>query len=172
MAMGRWRMVMKSRLTILAAPPAVCLLVALWAMSVPGAPQALRECLRATTVEMMPLPEGCAPTDETPPASLMRVVEQQRDFYHLTLQRLILCRTPRRFPQSEPSFAETAFDAATRRRWLPLYVGCCSYQFRRHVAVVVADVNESGSMVVEAALVQSSWDYLRLNWARDRSPWF
>jgi hypothetical protein len=143
----------------------------LWVSKPYGATQALGECLRPTTVEMMPLPDGCIQTHETPPVNLMRIVEYQRNFYHLALQTVVVCRTARRLPQSEPGFTEAAFSEEIRKRWLPLYVGCCSYQFRRHVAVVLADVNNNGSLIVEAALVQSRWLYLRLNWRKDRSYW-
>src|SRR5260370_30621811 len=44
----------------------------LWIIEPYGASQALAECLRHTTVKMMPLPEGCIQANETPPANLMR----------------------------------------------------------------------------------------------------
>jgi hypothetical protein len=141
----------------------------LWISEPYGAMQALGECLRPTTLTMIPLPEGCEQTSEVPPANLMRIVEYQRAFYHLTLQRLVVCRSPRRYPQNEPTFSELAFSEKVRKQWRPLYVGCCSYQFRRHVTVVVAENNERGSVLVVAALIQSRWRFLRLNWHKYRS---
>jgi hypothetical protein len=70
----------------------------------------------------------------------------------------------------EPDFTEQAFDQNTRRRWLPLYVGCCSYQYRRHVAVVIAQQDERGSLISQAALIQSRREFLRSNWMNIGSP--
>lgn len=137
-----------------------------------AATRALREYFRPTVVKMMPLPKGCTPTDETPPANLMRIVEYQRNFYHLEMQKVIVCRTNNVLPQGGPEFLKEVFGDEIRKRWLPLYVGCCSYQFRRHVVVVIASADLNGSVVVEAALIQSRWEYLRSNWAKDRSYWY
>ena len=166
-------MTRKSQWRLLAATLTTFVAAILWVSEPYGAAQALAECLRPATTKMMPLPEGCIQTSETPPENLMRIVERQRASYGLTLQRVVVCRTARRLSSSGPDLAEAAFSEETRKRWLPLYVGCCSYQFRRHVAVVVADVSENGSLLVEAALVQSRWLYFRLNWRRnDRSYWY
>jgi len=162
----------KSGLVVAALALAMFLVVALWVGGPLGATQALGEYLRPTTVEMMPLPDGCVPVNEAPASNAVRIVEHQRNVYHLALQKVVVCRTARRFPHLEPDFTELAFSPETRKRWLPLYLGCCSYQFRRHIAVVVADSNESGSVIVEAALIQTRWDYLRFNWSRNRSSWF
>lgn len=138
----------------------------LWVIA-PNAPKrALGEYFRPTTVKMMPLPKWCVQTDEAPPTNLMHIVEYQRSFYGLQLQKIVVCRTKERIP------AGPAFDEDIRHRWLPMYVGCCSYQFRRHVAVVLANVDDSGSVIVEAALIQNRWAYLRSNWNKDRSEWY
>src|ERR1035441_8285576 len=89
----------------------------------------LGECLRPTTVEMMPLPKGCIPTTAAPPANLMWIVDSQESLYHLTRQKLVVCITALCLPRIEPDFSEAAFDQEVRKRWPPLYVGCCSYQF-------------------------------------------
>jgi len=107
-----------------------------------GVTQALGEYLWPTTVKLMPLPSDCVPTNEASSPEALRIVEYQRNFYRLSLQKMVVCRTPRKFPEMEPDFTEQAFDQNTRRRWLPLYVGCCSYQYRRHVAVVIAQLDE------------------------------
>jgi hypothetical protein len=133
---------------------------------------AIGECLRNTTVEMIPLPEGCIQTKEIPPENLMRIIEQQEVFYHLELQKVVVCKTANRLSSDGLDLIKGAFSEETRKRWLPLYVGCCSYQFRRHVTVVAAQADENGSLIAEAALVQSRWDYLRANWAKDRSYWY
>jgi hypothetical protein len=162
----------KAKKVLLAVIFLVLVVVAvLWIVRPYGATQAVAEYFRSTTVQMMPLPEGCVPTNETPPSNLTRIVEDERRFYRLSLQKVIVCRSNRRFPQTEPDFTNAAFSEETRKRWLPLYVGCCAYQFRRHIAVVVADVDERGPVIVEAALVQSRHDFLRLNWARKRRGW-
>jgi hypothetical protein len=143
-----------------------------WSPNLRQAMRTLGECIRPTTVEMMPLPKGCVPTTEAPPANLMRIVDRQEGFYRLTRQKLVVCTTASRLPSGEPDFSEAAFAEDVRRRWLPLYVGCCSYQFRRHVTAVAADPKEAGSVVVEAALVVGRWDFFRLNWSNEHSGWF
>jgi hypothetical protein len=144
-----------------------------WGRELRRAALILGECLRPTTVEMMPLPNGCVQTTEVPPSNLMRIVDYQQSFYHLTRQRLVVCVTPARLPLSEPDFTRATFPREVRTRWLPLYVGCCSYQLRRHVAVVAASPSRAGSIVVEGALIQSRWDFFRLNWrSKDRDAWF
>ena len=97
----------------------------------------------------------------------MRIIESQRSFYRLSLQKIVVCRTPRRASPTE------AFTGQIRKQWLPLYVGgCCSYQFRRHVAIMIADADETGTVIVEAALLQTRWEYLRRDWRTDRSDWY
>jgi|HubBroStandDraft_2_1064218.scaffolds.fasta_scaffold00974_3 hypothetical protein len=135
------------------------------------ATQALLDAATPKVLKMMPLPKDCIVADEPPPPGLMRMVEFQRGFYRLTLQKVVVCRTPRQLPQSEPDFTNVAFGEETRRRWLPVYVGCCTYEFRRHFAVVVADVNDQGSLVVEAALVQNRWEYFKHNWNKKQPAW-
>ena len=135
-----------------------------------GVTQALGEYLWPTTVKLMPLPSDCVPSNEAPSPEALRIVEYQRSFYRLSLQKMVVCRTPRKFPEMEPDFTEQAFDQNTRRRWLPLYVGCCSYQYRRHVAVVIAQKDERGSLISQAALIQSRREFLRSNWTKIGSP--
>ena len=157
-------------LTLLGVGLAV-LIVVVWAGGSFVATQALVELARPQTLKMMPLPVGCIVENELPPPDLMRNVEFQRDFYRLTLQKVVVCRTPYRFPQSEPDFTNAAFGEQTRKLWFPVYVGCCSYVFRRHYAVVVADVNDQGSLIAEAAIVQSRWEYFRHNWSKKEPAW-
>jgi hypothetical protein len=133
--------------------------------------QALIDIVVPRAVKMMPLPEGCALANEPPPPSLMRMIGFQRDYYRLTLQNVVVCRTPHRFPLSEPDFTNAVFGEETRKIWLPVYVGCCTYEFRRHFAVVVADVTDGGTLIVEAALVQSRWEYFRHNWSKKQPAW-
>src|ERR1700722_2007229 len=133
--------------------------------------QALADLAVPRTLEMMPLPEGCVVANEPPPPNLVRMVEYRRDFYRLTLQKMVVCKTPHRFPQSEPDFTNAAFGEEIREVWLPVYVGCCTCEFRRHFAIVLADVNDKGSLIVEAALVQNRWDYFRHNWNKKQPAW-
>lgn len=135
-----------------------------------GVTQALGEYLWPTTVKLMPLPSDCVPSDEALSPEALRIVEYQRSFDRLSLQKILVCRTPRKFPGMEPDFTEQAFDQNTRRRWLPMYVGCCSYQYRWHVAVVIAQQDERGSLISQAALIQSRREFLRSNWMNIGSP--
>jgi hypothetical protein len=144
---------------------------ALWTLAPHGAKQAAREYLAPTSVEVMPLPDGCIQKDGVPPASLLSIVERQRASYHLSLQKVAICQTTQTF-RSQEDLVAASLSLEMGKLWLPLYIGCCSYQFRRHVVVLAADATEKGSLVIEASLVQSRWDFLRLNWTRDRSSWF
>jgi hypothetical protein len=135
-----------------------------------GATRALGEFLLPTTVRVMPLPSDCVPSNETPSPEAQRIVEYQRSFYRLSFQKIVVCRSSRTFPKGEPDFTSQVFDDDTRRKWLPLYVGCCSYQYRRHVAVVIAQQDERGSLISQAALIQSRRDFLRLNWTKIGGP--
>jgi hypothetical protein len=141
----------------------------LWIGRFFDAMQALGEYLRPTTIEGTYLPQGCTQTSETPPSDLMRIVENQESLYHLALQKVVVCRTTYRllgFEQRFPGGLNLGEEDPCR----PLHRGCCSCQFRRHVIVDVADPSGSGSVLVQAALIQSRWDYLRLNWNNVR-PW-
>ena len=107
---------------------------------------------------------------ETPSPEALRIVEYQRSFYRLALQEIVVCRTPRKLATMEPDFTEQVFDASTRRKWLPLYVGCCSYKYRRHVAIVTAQQDEKGPVISQALLIQSRLEFLRANWTKIGSP--
>ena len=118
----------------------------------------------------MPLPADCVPSNEAPSPEALRIVQCQKSFYRLALQEVVVCRTPRKFPNIEPDFTEQVFDQSTRRKWLPLYVGCCSYKFRRHVAIIIAQQDERGSLISQAALIQSCREFLRSNWTKIGKP--
>jgi hypothetical protein len=135
-----------------------------------GITHALTEYLLPTTVQLMNLPSDCVPSNETPSPEALRIVEYQRSFYRLSFQKIVVCRTPRKFPSMEPDFTDQVFAQNTLRKWLPLYVGCCSYQYRRHVAVVISQQDERGALISQAALIQSRWDFLRFNWAKIGGP--
>lgn len=129
---------------------------------------ASREYLGPGGMQMMPLPKGCLPVHEGSPVALLEIVEGQKKAYRLELQRIIVCRMSSQLPNREPDFTLAAFDDKTRSQWLPLYVGCCAYQFRRHVTVVAQQNDGQGAIVVMAALIQSRWNYLRfLRWHCD-----
>lgn len=132
--------------------------------------QAVGEYLWPTTIKFMPLPSDCIPSNQSPSPEALRIVEYQRSFYQLSLQKIVVCRTPRKFPGTEPDFTDDVFDRNTRGKWLPLYVGCCSYQYRRHVAVVIAQQDERGSLISQAALIQSRRDFWQFNWTKTRRP--
>ena len=128
--------------------------------------EALLECLRPTTVKLIPLPATCVPTDLAPPPDLLRIVEYQRRHYRLLVQQVVVCRAAASPLPDMGNLVGGNASGNDRERWLPLYVGCCAYQFRRHVAVLAANVHESGYVMVEAALVQGRWDYLRASMAK------
>ena len=134
-------------------------------------PQALGEYVRPTTVEGGFLPKGCIQTNEISPPDLMRIVENQRNLYHLALQKVVVCKSSYRLLGFEARFVGLTFSDDDPCR--PLLKGCCSCQFRRHVVVEVADPSSDGSVLVCANLIQSRWDYLRLKWNKgQRAPWF
>lgn len=143
--------------------------VLLWCGSF-GVTQAMGEYFWPTTVTMMPLPSDCVPTDEPPSSEALRIVQYEKSFYHLALQKIVVCRTPRKLPTMEPDFTDQVFDKSTRRKWRPLYVGCCSYQYRRHVAIVIAQQDERGYLISQAALIQSRRQFLRSNWTKLGRP--
>ena len=140
-------------------------LALLWGGSL-GVTQAMGEYLWPTTVKLMPLPQDCVLSEEAPSPETLRIVEYQRSFYRLAIQKIVVCRTPRKLPTMEPDFTVQVFDQSTRRKWLPLYVGCCSYKYRRHVAIVIAQQDERGSLISQAALIQSRGEFLRSNWTK------
>lgn len=92
---------------------------------------------------------------------MMHIVNLQRELYGLTLQKVTMCKTETPLPSVEPNFSDEVFDEDTRAKWLPVYSGCCTYQFRRHFAVVVAEPSGTGSVVLTAALIQSRSRYAR-----------
>jgi hypothetical protein len=122
---------------------------------------ALGEYLRPTQIVEIPLSVACAPSMERPSARAMTIIESQAKQYHLVLQSVVVCRTSQRVTQSEPGFAEMFFNTDIRAKWLPAYVGCCTYSFRRHFAIVVAENSSEGALIVRASLIQGRWEYLK-----------
>jgi hypothetical protein len=120
---------------------------------------ALAEYFRPTTSELMPLSEDCVEVREQPSVKFLQIVRSQELAYNLTLQKIVSCKTQHQIPLAEPSFSQLMFDQETRNRWLPLYIGCCTYQFRRHFTVVAAQPSEGGFDVTRAALIQNRTDY-------------
>jgi len=139
----------------------------LWVGGPFGLVQACGEYLRPTSAIAIPLSAAHCSADEAPPANLMHLIDSQRTLHHLTFQKMTVCRSILRVPPSDPRFVALY---GYPKRWLPVAAGGGAHQFRRHFAVVVAD--ETGSVIVEAALIQSRWDYLRQNWNKFRSGWF
>jgi hypothetical protein len=145
----------------------------LWIGGLLDVPQALGEYLRPTTIEGMYIPPGCTRTNEAPPPDLMRIVAGQEKLYHLTLQRVVVCRSTLRLLDFEQRHAGLPLGEDDPCRRLPK--GCCGCQFQRHVIVMVADPSArgGGSVLVHANLIQSRWDYLRLRWNKgQRASWF
>ncbi len=134
-----------------------------------GVVQALGEYLYPTTVVTMELPAACIATGGTPPPDLMRILENQRRLYNLSVQRVTTCTSARSLSWLDPHFA--ALGEEERERWRPLDKGCCSCQHGRHVVVEAAAPSGTGSIVVQAALIQSRWDYLRLKASEVWGSW-
>jgi hypothetical protein len=159
------------RLGLWATIASLYVIAVLWTGVLLDVPQALGEYLRPTTEESGYMPQGCILTNETPPPDLMRIVENQKEFYHLTLQKVVVCRSTRRLLGFEQRFVGLPFGDEDLCR--PLLKGCCSCQFGRHVVVAAANPTDTGSVLVGASLIQSRWDYLRLKWNRGhRTSWF
>jgi len=135
-----------------------------------GTVQALAEYLRPTTVEMIKVRE-CAETNETPPADLMLIVYSQMKLHHLMLQRVVVCRSERRYPALERRYEGYPYTDEFGGRWQTLSPGCCSSRLRRHVVVLVADPKKDGSIVLEAALVQNRGQYLWLKSSEMHGSW-
>jgi len=140
----------------------------LWIGGPFGATQSLGEFLRPSTVRMMPIQAPCT-TGGSPPPSLIRIVDAQRNRYHLALQEVAVCTSVFDFTTDGVDFMKPF--SHLEERWQRLSAGCCSYQYRRHVVVVVGGVGKNGPVIIEAALIQSRWDYLRLNWNKIWSVW-
>jgi len=141
----------------------------LWIGGSWGATQALGEYFRPTRSSMMSLPGQCT-ENETPPENFMRRVESQAAMYNLSLQKVVVCRGAPGIPQNDSLFAGAVLGRRDLSHWLALRPHGCVYQFRRHFAVVTTD--EEGDVLVEAALIQSRWDYLMQNWYRIHAGWF
>jgi hypothetical protein len=140
----------------------------LWIGELPGVAQALGEYLHPTTLWGNYLPRGCTVTSEAPPSDLARIVESQKNLYHLALQKVVVCRTAERLLGFEKRYA--GFPVGDRDPCRPLRGGCCTCQSGRHVVVMAADGSEKGSVLVRANLIQSRWDYLQHKWKNVR-PW-
>jgi len=167
-----YRIVKRSVLVAIISLSMMVIVAVAWIFKPFDVAQAIGEYLLPTTVEDLVAPQACIETNEPPPPDLMQIVEDQKSLYHLTLQKVSVCRSARRYQAFERRFAGLPFGDEFRKRWKPLSKGCCSCQFRRHVIVFVADSNESGSVVVQAALIQSRWDYLRQNWDENVQKWY
>jgi hypothetical protein len=121
----------------------------------------LREYFHPTQVLAIPLPQTCSPSDQKPSPRTLALIGSQAAHYHLVLQSTAVCQMPTAQPRAESEFAAAFFSAEVRQRWLPSYVGCCTYSFRRHFAIIVAENSDQGATVVAATLVQSRWDYVK-----------
>jgi hypothetical protein len=136
-----------------------------------GVAEALGEYLYPTTVMAVKLPVGCVMTEGTPPPDLMRIVENQRKLYNLSFQKVTSCMSARSIARLYLRSSALILGEEERQQWRPLDKGCCSRQHRRHIVVEAADFRDTGSTVVQAALIQSRWDYLRLKASEVRGSW-
>ena len=121
----------------------------------------LGEYLRPTSTVPIPLRQTLFPTDQAPSPEARSIIESQAEHYHLALQSIAVYRSSLAKPQSENEFAAAFFSPEVRQRWLPAYVGCCTYSFRRHYAIIVVENGGDGSTLVAATLIQNRWDYIK-----------
>jgi hypothetical protein len=121
----------------------------------------LKEYLSLTQVLAIPLPLACSPSDQKPTLGTLALIGSQAAHYHLVLQSTAVCRMVTVQPLDESEFATAFFSLDVRRRWLPSYLGCCTYSFRRHFAVIVVENRDGGTIVVAANLVQNRREYLK-----------
>lgn len=131
---------------------------------------AVIEYVRPTTVEGDMRPPGCVVSAELAPKGLMEIVQAQASIHRLEIQRTAVCSYTRRLPWFEgrpKTIAENLKESQCR----PLYGGCCSCQFGRHVLVVAAEGRDSGSVLVQANLIQPRGEYLRSKLVRVRRSW-
>ena len=138
----------------------------IWVGGPIGATQALGDYLRPTVLGTMKLPGECT-ADEALPENVSQIVEAQRSRYALARQRVVVCRTMVGRYHSDDVVAS---NPIAEGRWLLSKAGGYTYQYRRHFAVLV--VYENGTALAEVDLVQSRWDYLRLNWNKVCAAWF
>jgi hypothetical protein len=166
-------MVKAAKLALWAIVAVVFTIAFLWAGGLLGVPVAVGQSLRPASIDGVYFPRGCVKTTEMPPPDLMRVVEDQEQFYGLALRRLIVCRSSRRLPAFEARHVGLQGIVGEESGCRPLYKGCCSCQVGRHIIVIAADPKDQGSLLMQADLVQSRWDHIRLAWnKRNRTPWF
>ena len=129
------------------------------------------EYMHPTTTQLIQLPPNCVGDNQQPTAEMLRILDAQRKQYRLTVQKVVTCTI------QSPSGGATIADSVMQKNsaWLPTYVGCCTFQFRRHFVVVMATPSDRGSSVLfTAALIQSRSDYfrfLRLHCDQKLSQW-
>jgi len=107
---------------------AVLSITALWSAPSCEAKEAVGEYFRLTTVVTMPLSAGWRLTDRGPPPGLMQIVEDQRRFYHLKLQKVTVFRATGRVSFGDSDFDAQAFDEQTREKcgqcmWVVVRIG-------------------------------------------------
>jgi hypothetical protein len=140
----------------------------LWVGGPWGITQALGEYLRPSAVLFRPISPGCSPLDAAP-AGILRAIEFRRQRLGLTLQATVICHSQLPVVPMAHRTAKSLYDFEPDRVWQYAGGDHAVSQFRRHF--VVAAISDDGRVVVEAALVQSRWDFLRLNWHRLRREW-
>jgi hypothetical protein len=146
------------------------LIFVIWTGGLLDAMPALAEYLRPTSVLDIYFPQDCIQTSDTPPLNLRRIVEDQADLNHLTVQRVAVCRSKRHLLGLEQRL--TGLPSGEHDPCRPLLKGCCSCQEGRHVIVEVADPAADGSILVRADLIESRGNYLRRKLQRPGRAWW
>jgi hypothetical protein len=114
------------------------LIVLLLLARVDGVAQVFGEYLRPTSVEGDYIPKGRSETHASAPSDLLHIVAEQSSIYRLTLQRVTVCESSvhlAAFETRTPGLRGLFGEESSCR---PLYRGCCSCQFGRHVIVMAA----------------------------------
>ena len=147
----------------------------LWVGGSLGLTEGLGEFLRPTTVKMMhmQLAVGDCSTTATVPAPLMQIVETQRALHQLKLQQVAVCSTGLVIDRDGEDLTKwIGARGYSDQQWQTLPTGCCTYQYRRHFAVVVGGFAKGVPIVIQAVLIQSRWNYLVQNWDKAWECWF
>src|SRR5689334_6929297 len=103
---------------------AMFVIAVIWAGNLFDVPQAVAEYFRPITAVGRFLPQACPPTSGAPPADLLRIVEEQRRLYGLSLERVVVCKSARREPLFELRSTNLRGLANDEDGCRPLYKGC------------------------------------------------
>jgi len=142
----------------------VLLLLFVWIAEPFDLARALVEYMIPTSTKTISL--ECTATNEKSPADLMEIVNAQKDLYRLTLQNVTVCKIANKNLFRGRGESGLPRSEQFRMQWRQLSKGCCTAQSGRHVIIIVGETSENGSVITEAALVQSRGDYVADTWQK------